>query len=340
MINNDEEYIKDFTCLASYISQSIDNESRKNKKTYLPNNINNNHTNTNTNTTTKDIDKASYNNNNYIFYNKTIFNEINNTYPTRINTRNMNISRFPESIIDNYSIIPKSNEDFLVNYRESYFKYIRQSILKSHNIEDLQDKEVTEAKLYNYNVYVIIISNTDNDFNQILLMDPINEYSKYNAIFDECESLIKNDYLFYNGQIVVVSGLIVDNKIIINNLVQGFPIVTYNIKEDSLIPYYKEHAPYLISIIYGPFFDNNSIDLTLYIRCLKELKNKKSNVVIIGGPFIPSYNNVFNSGSIKIKTTKGNAYFNIFQYFQLMIETINDVFKVSINNLKILFYFK
>jgi hypothetical protein len=134
--------------------------------------------------------------------------------------------------------------------------------------------------------------------------------------------------------VVICRGMIKNDDFIVSKLVQGFPILTYKIKEEVLLTYFKDTSPYLVNIAYGPYFSSDNVDITLFSRTLNMIASKDPHVLILGGPFLPANNSIISKGLIKFKQDKGeDVFMNYFEFFKMMIERINEIFNVSTHSI-------
>lgn len=265
------------------------------------------------------------------FHNKNFsFNKVQKLYPPntslitpqRINSKPIEYNRI-ENELEEYSLIPKDMDSYLSSYQESILK-IREKMIVEYKIKE---SDLNEERVM---IMIVSIETTQFDIDEIFLIDPLN-LKKYKLRFDECENL-KNNFDFFNGQIVKIEGVLREKEVYPNSIVNGFPLVKYNLLENTLSKYYKEPAAYEICSMFGPFFSNDTLDFTLFTRSLKNIRMEDPHALIIGGPFVPNFNNKITQGLIVFKTkNEVEASFNYYEVFQMFLERINEIFKVSLS---------
>ena len=264
---------------------------------------------------------SNFSNINYKFsHTSNLFNEKQHNIPIKINSNNMIINTFDDIAIKEYSINAKSSPAYLDGIK-SYFIKVKEKIKQEHGLENLDQMNDTF-------VLMVTFKNSETCFESIVFIDPSKEWTKYKVNFEDAEHL-KNDCIFYDGQIIVVQGRIQSNDFFPFRIIYGLPLINYNLLESSLVSYYKEPSAYLVNIAYGPFFTKDNIDITLFCRTLNDIASKDPHVLILGGPFLPSDNEVIRSQEIRFKTDKNNELsLNYIDFFQLLMEKIEEEFKV------------
>jgi len=280
----------------------------------------------------KIINNQNFSNRNYSFTN--IVNQYNgslsNEVPTKLNTSNISINLYQELETKEYSIGAKNNNEYLEGIKRYYKKF-------SDAIKEEYKEILFDSSSGNY-IFLVSFKNSDLSYESIIFIDPYSNWNKYKVCFDECEN-IKSDSLFHEGQIIITHGKIQGSVYHPLSITLGMPLVQYNILESSLVNIYKEHLPYMINILYGPFFKSDSIDITLFSRTLKNISENNPHCLIIGGPFLSIENSLFQKGEIFLMTNTNNTYFatgkpdeqskvslSYIEYFHLLIEKIEEIF--------------
>lgn len=308
---------------------NINNNSNDNKNVKIINHdnlVNNNLNNEFNNTViTNFVSDSNFNNKNYTFNKSLLFpNDCKLITPSVLNSRNMSINTFSDEIgIPYYDLIPKDNEFSLEEYKKYFSEWKNKYITECNISEELIDEKV--------HILVVCFDTSNFELENVSLVDPTRNYFKYSIKMEELDENTKRDLKLFNGQIVRVDGSILDENIHITSFIGGFPHVTYKLCESSMNKFYKESAAYGIYTIYGPFFGKKEFDLTLFGRTLDNIAKDNPHIVIISGPFLPFDNEFLKSGYINLKL-KDNKFkvMNFFDLFNLYLEKINDVFKVSL----------
>jgi len=76
------------------------------------------------------------------------------------------------------------------------------------------------------------------NLNDIILVDPTRDYTRYTLKLDECNT---KDYFFFSGQIIYVEGILKQHlDIHATKIIFGFPLVQYELTESLVKPYYSE----------------------------------------------------------------------------------------------------
>lgn len=263
---------------------------------------------------------SNFSNKKYGFTAKPMFNEKNFSVPFKLNSRLSEISLSDH--VDDYSIIPQDSDAYLDGYK-NYFIKVKEKMMKEHNISENSSEEETH-------IFVINFNSVDLGIEEMSVVDPSKDFRRYKLNLTDCAD-IKNDNIFYNGQIIMSQGIIKDgNEYFPTRIIFGHPLVEYKLLESSLNKYYAESLPYLISVAFGPFLYRNDLDITIFRRTLDEIAKDNPHTFIIGGPFLPIENSHISKGLIKFKVDSGEVSLNFFEFFQFMIEQIDKAFAVNI----------
>lgn len=297
----------------------------------------------NNNSTSLSVEKSIKTQN---FSNKTYsFRKILNLYlgspqnevPTKLNTSNISLNLYSDLEIKEYSIGAKNNNEYLEGIRR-YFNKV------SENIKNEYKDIVFDSSSGNF-IFMVSFKNTDFAYESLIFIDPNLNWHKYKVCFEECEN-VKSDSIFHEGQIIITHGKAQGNVFFPLSITLGMPLVQYNIIESSLVHIYKQHLPYMINILYGPFLKSDSIDITLFSRTLMNIANSDPHCLILGGPFISVENTLFQKGEISFlsnnltnssqvdEETRVSLCF--FEYFSLILDKIEEVFLNKRTNIVII----
>lgn len=262
-------------------------------------------------------------NKSYHFNYTQLYNEHNHSTPFKINPSPMTLTQFKDLEIREYSIIPKNEETYLEHYK-NYFKYIRDKILKEYGIEDneveMEDKFVV---LVNFDTF------DKPTIEEIIVIDPLSSnFQRYKLKFDS-EVLLRNFY-FFNGQILLIHGLVKDNYLYASKIDYGFKVVKYDLIESYVSKYYETALPYAVYIANGPFVNKTDLDLNLFSRTMGFINDQKPSILILNGPLLPTDNLLVSKGVIKVSNSDGSSRnLNYFEYLALVLEKLDEVFAVS-----------
>lgn len=152
-------------------------------------------------------------------------------------------------------------------------------------------------------------------------IDPLNDYRKYNCKF---QGRI-NDLCLFNGQIVYVQGsMSAGGNINVTDIVTGFTEYSYELKQDAVNKFYKnDYSPYKITVISGPYYDRNSVDLGVFKRILSNVREKGTSLLLLNGPFVDMHNNLVKHGNISI-----NGEISSFEgLFFVMMKMVDEMLK-------------
>ena len=247
--------------------------------------------------------KISYNS--YIVY-----NEGHNQNDKKLNSQIAEIEIKKEKLLEPYPLIP---EDFS-NHRDAFKEYFikkRDKLLEELKI-DSRDVLLGQTKFVLFISFDIIDMRPT--INDIIGIDPLNDYQKYKIKFDVNENM---DFFLTSGQIVYIEGTLREKNIIeADKLTKGFKIIEYSMPEISFSKYYSSsNEPYAIYYLNGPFCPKEILDYGVFFDVLKELVSKNPHLLIINGPFFSGDNDAVKSCKFDIEEEMKNIFFKINKMF-------------------------
>ena len=237
-----------------------------------------------------------------------IFNEGNNQNDKKLNPQNAEII-FKNEKLKPYSLIP---EDFS-SHREAFKKYFtekREKLMEELGINP-NDLLLGQNKFILFIAFDII--DTRPNTNDIIGIDPLNDYQKYKIKFEVNDS---TDFFVTSGQIVYIEGNIIDkNTIDVVKISRGFKIVEFTIEQENSNYYNISNDPYAIYYLNGPFCPKEILDYGVFFEVLKELVSKNPHLLIINGPFFSCDNDVVKSCKINTEEEMLNIFKKINEMF-------------------------
>lgn len=240
--------------IKSSVTTIIEKLPKTNKKLNNSNNLNNVNTFSNSKNLNYEFNKDNISNNvsnnlNNVtstfkaikFEPVTSFSECNYGNSNLLNSKSIAANFYSDLEIKEYTVLPKDEESYFDEYK-NYFTNQKRIFLEQLKIT-LDDPFLELEKF----IFVVIFDSfqTKVALNEIILVDPLKNYSRYNLKF-ESDSCYK-DFYFFSGQIIYVEGILKHSEMFATKIVSGMPLVQYDLQESYVKAFYSEVNIYLIS---------------------------------------------------------------------------------------------